>query len=155
MEVLVKYHSDKARPVEQAHPGEWLDLRTAKEYQLLKGEHAFLDLGVSIKVPHGFEAIMAPRSSTFKKYGILQTNGIGVIDETYSGENDVLKMSVYATRNIIIPAGERIAQFRIQPNQGIVPIREVEHMDGPDRGGFGSTDDKPAYTKKTLGSGLG
>lgn len=93
-------------------------------------------------MPHDFEAIMAPRSSTFKKYGLLQTNGIGVIDETYSGENDHLMMSVYATRDTVIPAGERIAQMRIQPNQGFVEIREVDHMDTADRGGFGSTDNK-------------
>lgn len=91
-------------------------------------------------MPHGYEAIMAPRSSTFKKYGLLQTNGIGVIDETYSGEDDHLMMSVYATRDTHIPAGERIAQFRIQPNQGLVDIEETENMDGPNRGGFGSTD---------------
>lgn len=83
---------------------------------------------------------MAPRSSTFKKYGLLQTNGIGVIDETYSGENDHLKMSVYATRDTVVPAGERIAQFRIQPNQGTIHVVEVDNMEGPDRGGFGSTD---------------
>lgn len=94
---------------------------------------------------------MAPRSSTFKKYGLYQTNGIGVIDETYSGEDDHLMMSVYATRDCVVPAGERIAQFRIQQNQGRVDIRPVETMEGPNRGGFGSTD-KP---KKTLGSGLG
>lgn len=117
----------------------------------MKGAHVFIDLGVSIRVPHNYEAIMAPRSSTFKKYGLLQTNGIGVIDETYSGENDHLMMSVYATRDTVVPAGERIAQFRIQPNQGLVRITPVDHMEGPDRGGFGSTD-KP---KKTLGSGLG
>jgi len=91
-------------------------------------------------VPTGYEAIMAPRSSTFKKYGLLQTNGIGVIDETYSGENDHLKMSVYATRDTVVPAGERIAQFRIQPNQGTIRVVEVDNMEGPDRGGFGSTD---------------
>lgn len=83
---------------------------------------------------------MAPRSSTFKKYGLLQTNGIGVIDETYCGENDHLMMSVYATRDCFVPAGERIAQFRIQPNQGRVEIVEVDHMEDGDRGGFGSTD---------------
>lgn len=94
---------------------------------------------------------MAPRSSTFKKYGLLQTNGIGVIDETYCGENDKLMMSVYATRDCVVPKGERIAQFRIQPNQGAVAARVVDHMEDADRGGFGSTD-KP---KKTLGSGLG
>ncbi len=95
---------------------------------------------------------MAPRSSTFKKYGLLQTNGIGVIDETYCGENDKLMMSVHATRDCVVPAGERIAQFRIQPNQGRVDVVPVDHMDGPNRGGFGSTDKKE---KKTLGSGLG
>lgn len=99
-----------------------------------------IDLGVSIKVPHGYEAIMAPRSSTFKKYGLLQTNGIGVIDETYCGENDHLKMSVFATRDGAVEAGERIAQVRIQPNQGTLEVREVDHMEDTDRGGFGSTD---------------
>lgn len=138
--VIVKYHSENSRPVMQAHPGEWMDLRADKEYAISKGEHAFIDLGVSIRVPTGYEAIMAPRSSTFKKFGLLQTNGIGVIDETYSGENDHLKMSVYATRDTVVPAGERIAQFRIQKNQGDIQVVEVESMDGPDRGGFGSTD---------------
>lgn len=117
-------------------------MRAADTYEIKAGEHVFIDLGVSIRVPTGYEAIMAPRSSTFKKYGLLQTNGIGVIDETYSGENDHLKMSVYATRDTIVPAGERIAQFRIQANQGNVEMMEVETMDGPDRGGFGSTDKK-------------
>lgn len=83
---------------------------------------------------------MAPRSSTFKKYGLLQTNGIGVIDETYCGEDDHLMMSVYATRDCVVPAGERIAQFRIQQNQGSVDIVEVDHMTDGNRGGFGSTD---------------
>ena len=102
----------------------------------------FIDLGVSIKVPAGYETIMAPRSSTFKKYGLLQTNGIGVIDETYCGENDRLMMSVYATRDTVVPAGERVAQFRIQKNQGNIEIEEVSHMEDADRGGFGSTDKK-------------
>lgn len=100
---------------------------------------------------------MAPRSSTFKKFGLLQTNGIGVIDETYSGENDKLMMSVYATRDTVVPVGERIAQFRIQPNQGTVPVREVDHMEGPDRGGFGSTDaEARKYAReRTLAANLG
>lgn len=117
-------------------------MRASTTYELKAGEHKLLDLGVSIRVPAGHEAIMAPRSSTFKKFGLLQTNGIGVIDETYSGENDHLLMSVYATRDTVVPAGERIAQLRIQANQGDVEMVEVEHMEGPDRGGYGSTDKK-------------
>ena len=137
--VIIKYHSDSARPVAQAHPGEWFDLRTTCGHEFKAGEFRLIDLGVSIKVPHGYEAVMAARSSTFKRYGILQTNGLGIIDETYCGENDHLMMPVYATRDTAIPAGERIAQFRIQPNQGLVEIEETDNMDAPDRGGFGST----------------
>lgn len=85
---------------------------------------------------------MAPRSSTFKNWGIIQTNSIGVIDAAYCGENDIWRMPVYATRDIDIKAGERIAQFRVQPVQGLVPVKEVEHMSGPDRGGIGSTGTK-------------
>lgn len=105
------------------------------------GEFAFIDLGISVKVgAPGYEIILAPRSSTFKKYGILQANGIGVIDETYCGEGDVYKFPAYATRDTHIPAGERIAQIRVQRNQGIVRVIEVDHMEDEDRGGFGSTD---------------
>lgn len=85
---------------------------------------------------------MAPRSSTFRKFGLLQTNSIGVIDETYCGEGDVLKLPVVAMRDTHIPAGERICQFRIQQNQGLIEIREVDHLEGANRGGFGSTDEK-------------
>lgn len=138
-EILIKYHEPTAAPIEQAHSGEWFDMRSAYDVDLKPGEFAFIDLGVSIRIPSGYEAILAPRSSTFKNYGIIQTNSIGVIDETYSGENDVWKMPVYATREIHIPAGARIAQFRIQPNQGSPEVRIVEHMAGPDRGGLGST----------------
>lgn len=139
MQVLIKYHTPIAGPVEPSHSGEWLDLRAAYETVLHAGEHKVIDLGVSIQVPAGYEAIMAPRSSTFKRFGILQTNSIGVIDETYSGENDHLMMSVYATRAVIIPAGERIAQLRIQKNQGDIELVEVDHMTTADRGGYGST----------------
>lgn len=105
----------------------------------MPGEFKLLNLGVSIKLPEGFEAIMAPRSSTFKTWGILQTNSIGVIDSAYCGENDIWRMPAYATRETYIRAGDRIAQFRIQPTQPFVNVEEVEKMEGPDRGGLGST----------------
>lgn len=137
--IYIKYHAENAGPVQQAHAGEWFDLRSAYDVNLKPGDFAFIDLGVSIQVPSGYEAILTPRSSTFKNYGIIQTNSIGVIDETYSGEEDVWKMPVYATRKIHIPAGTRIAQFRIQPNQGSPAVEVMAEMTGPNRGGFGST----------------
>lgn len=114
----------------------------AYDYDLQPGDFALLNLGVSIKLPEGFEAIMAPRSSTFKNWGIIQTNSIGVIDSSYCGENDIWKMPVYATRETHIAAGERVAQFRIQPCQGTLTVTEVSEMTGPDRGGIGSTGTK-------------
>lgn len=139
MDIKVKYHTDIVKPIAQAHTGEWCDLKAAQEYNLTEGFY-MIDLGISIQLPKGYEAIIAPRSSTFKKFGIIQTNGIGIIDETYCGENDIWKMPVFATRPTTIPAGERICQFRIQPIQGELNIIEVEQMNNENRGGFGSTD---------------
>ena len=138
--IIVKYHAKKAKPIAQAHPGEWIDLRAAEDVFMEEGTSTIIPLGVSIKVPTGYEAILAPRSSTFRKFGIIQTNGVGVIDETYCGEEDIWGMPVYATRYTEIPAGERIAQFRIQPIQGSIIIEEVERISDKSRGGFGSTD---------------
>ena len=140
--IIVKYHAEAAKPISQAHSGEWIDLRAATDVFMEEGTFTIIPLGVSIKVPSGYEAILAPRSSTFKKFGIIQTNGVGVIDETYCGEEDVWGMPVYATRYTEIPAGERIAQFRIQPIQGTINIKEVETMEDESRGGFGSTDNR-------------
>lgn len=137
--ILVKYHSDNARTIEQAHGGEWFDLRNAEDVTLKSGEFTYINLGVSICVPPGYEAILAPRSSTFKNWGILQTNSIGVIDNAYSGDNDIWMMPVLATRDVTIPAGTRIAQFRIIRNQGNPQVTEALHLGGEDRGGLGST----------------
>lgn len=138
-EIKVKYHSDASRPIEQAHCGEWCDLRTAADVSMKQGERNMISLGVSIKLPDGYEAIMAPRSSTFKTLGVLQTNGIGVIDETYCGEKDIWHFPALAMRDTDIPAGSRIAQFRVQPVQGKLNIEEVDEMETENRGGLGST----------------
>lgn len=159
--------------------GDWIDLCTAEEYTF-KCPHAktlhkqkneeekkvdrlrdvmftygLLDLGVAMQLPEGFEAILAPRSSTFKKFGILQTNGIGVLDESYCGNDDVWKMPVLATRNITIPKGTPICQFRIQLSQKAtvwqkikwffskkVELVQVDNLEGENRGGFGTGSDK-------------
>ena len=141
-EILIKYHTPAAKPVEQAHMGEWFDVRAAEDYDLKAGNKYVINLGISVRVPHGYEAILAPRSSTFKKYGILQTNSIGVIDETYSGDDDIWMMPVFATRNAHIDAGDRIAQFRIQRNQGNPRLKEVRYLGKNNRGGLGSTGTK-------------
>ena len=118
---------------------DWIDLRAAEEVALKAGEFKLIPLGVAMALPEGYEAHLAPRSSTFKNYGILQTNSIGVVDWSYRGDNDEWRMPVYATRDVTIEKGARICQFRIVENQPKLNFVRVEHLEGPDRGGFGST----------------
>ena len=136
--VKVKYHVDGLEPISQAHSGEWCDLRCAEDVELKKGEFKYVDLGVSIALPAGYEAILAPRSSTFKRYGIIQTNGIGVLDFLYRGNDDRWMMPVYATRDTIIHKNDRICQFRIQECQLPLNIISVDSMEDESRGGLGS-----------------
>jgi len=137
--VKVKYHVDGLEPISQAHSGEWCDLRCAEDVELKKGDFKYIDLGVSIALPAGYEAILAPRSSTFKRYGIIQTNGIGVLDFLYRGNEDRWMMPVYATRDTIIHKNDRICQFRIQECQLPLNIISVDSMEDESRGGLGST----------------
>ena len=138
--VKIKYHVDGLESVKQAHDSEWCDLRSAETVELKKGEYKIIDLGVSIALPNGYEAILAPRSSTFKKYGIIQTNGVGVIDYLYRGNDDRWGMPVYATRDTVINKNDCICQFRIQECQLPLCFVEVDDMEDESRGGFGSTD---------------
>lgn len=119
--------------------GDWCDLYCYEETSLKAGERAYISQGVAMKLPEGYEAIMAPRSSTFKRWGILQTNSIGVIDSSYCGDSDIWMMPVYAVKDTIIPAGTRIAQFRIQKKQPQLLFEEVVHLNDNNRGGLGST----------------
>ena len=125
----------------QVKQGDWVDLRTAEDVALMPNTYWEISLGVAMKLPKGYEAIVAPRSSTFKKYGVIQVNSIGVIDETYCGEHDIWKMPVYSLRATVIPKGTRIAQFRIIPHQPKIVFAEGE-LGEHDRGGFGSTGSK-------------
>ena len=127
--------------IEAAHPGEWFDLSVEKDMSIKAGDYGLISLGVCISLPAACEAIMAPRSSTFKKYGLLQTNGIGVIDNAYCGDNDVWKFPYYATRDVELKAGTRIAQFRVQFTQPAIGINYVDSLNAVDRGGIGSTGD--------------
>ena len=138
--LLVKYFSDKVDPLcYVAGKSDWIDLHAAEDVTLQAGEFRLIPLGVGIQLPEGYEALVAPRSSTFRNYGILQTNSVGVIDHTYCGDHDEWKLPVYATRNTTIPCNARIAQFRILRNQPALEFLPVDRLSGPDRGGFGST----------------
>lgn len=139
MTIKVKYHCSDIEIIRPSDKGDWIDLRAAEDVDLWAGEFKIISLGVSMKLPDGYEAHIVPRSSTFKNWGILQTNGMGIIDNSYSGDNDVWGMPVYATRNTSIKRGDRICQFRIVEKMQKPAIIEAEHLDGTDRGGFGST----------------
>lgn len=141
-EILVKYHDDELVRLEKKAVGDWIDLRSAVDITLKAGEFKIIPLGVSMKLPEGYEAHIAPRSSTYKNWKILQVNGVGVVDNSYSGENDIWGMPVVAMDDTTIHKNDRICQFRIIKRMEDVNITEVDHLDGDDRGGFGSTGTK-------------
>lgn len=138
--IRIKYFSDAVPPLCQVDgKSDWIDLYAAETITLRAGESALIPLGVAMALPEGYEAHVAPRSSTFKTYGLLQSNGVGVVDWSYRGDEDQWKMPVYATRDVTVEAGSRICQFRIVRNQPPISFEVCEHLDGPSRGGFGST----------------
>ena len=137
----IKYHDSDLDKIEAIPNGDMIDLRSAKDYDLKSGEFALIDLGVSMKLPEGYYAILLPRSSTFKKYGIIQTNSVGIIDNSYSGDNDIWMMPVLAMRDTHISRNDRICQFTILPKERFT-LHTVDHLSSIDRGGFGSTGTK-------------
>lgn len=139
MKLQIKYHNEEIEKIKKIDKGDWIDLRAAEKVELKQGDFALISLGVSMKLPDGYEAHLAPRSSTFKTWGIIQTNSIGVVDNSYSGNNDIWKMPVYATRDTVVNVNDRICQFRIMPKMPVLDVEEVDNLEGPDRGGFGST----------------
>ena len=138
LEIKVKYHND-IKPIVVEDKGDWIDLRAAEDVEMKAGEFRIIPLGVSMKLPEGYEAHVSPRSSTFKKWGIIQANSIGVIDNSYCGDGDIWGFPAIALRDTVIYKNDRICQFRIVKNQPEVELVEVEHLEGENRGGFGST----------------
>lgn len=152
--------------------GEWIDLRAAKECILnapqagtLKGhdvkhrdvisEVTYIPLGIAMKLPDGFEAIMAPRSSAAKKMGVMCANSIGIIDQSYCGDDDQWMFPAVSLRKTSIALNTRLCQFRIQLSQKAtmwqkikwlfttsIELVEVESLSSNNRSGFGSTGDK-------------
>lgn len=138
MEIKIKYFTDIEK-IKQIPNGDWVDLRAAINVTLKKGEFAIIPLGVGMKLPFGYEAHIVPRSSTYKNYGIIQTNHMGVIDNSYSGDNDQWGMPVIAMRDTTIHKNDRVCQFRITQKQPDFEFTEVKCLDTKSRGGFGST----------------
>ena len=136
--IKVKMLAD-IEPPAAIEQGDWIDLRAAETILIVKGEFKYIPLGVAIQLPEGYEAIVAPRSSLFKRRGIIMTNSIGIMDESYCGDNDEWKFPAYATRDTLIPKGERICQFRIIKHQPEIKFEMVDTLGNPDRGGYGST----------------
>jgi len=138
MEIKVRYHAN-IDPLEKTEHGDWIDLRAAEDVELKAGEFKIISLGVSMQLPDGYEAHVVPRSSTFKHWGILQTNHMGVIDNSYCGDNDVWKFPALATRDVLIEKNSRICQFRLVKKMDDVNIIKVDKLENADRGGFGSS----------------
>ena len=139
-EIKIKYFSNEIEKLCYIDgKSDWIDLRSAANVELKTGEFKLIPLGVGMKLPEGYEAHVVPRSSTFKNFGIIQTNHMGVIDNTYCGDNDQWYMPVYAVRDTKININDRICQFRIMENQPKITFTQTDRLDETDRGGFGST----------------
>ena len=138
--IKIQYLNEEIKRLEYIDgKSDWIDLRAAEEVVLKKGEFKLIHLGVAMQLPEGYEAHIVPRRSTYKNYGIFQTNHMGVVDETYAGPNDWWYMPVYALRDTQIHVNDRICQFRIMEHQPKISFAECERLEAPDRGGIGST----------------
>lgn len=141
MKIEVYYHAD-IPPLKKLPQGDWIDLRAAETVRLRAGEYRPISLGVSMRLPAGYEAHVAPRSSTFKKWGVLMVNGVGVVDESYCGPEDIWHFLALAMRDTCIEKGDRICQFRIVQKMPPLSLERVELLSAPSRGGMGSTGSK-------------
>jgi len=136
--IKIKYIRD-IQKIEKFNVGDWIDLRCAEEVSMKAGEYKMIPLGVAMELPKGYEALVAPRSSTFKRLGIMLANSLGIIDESYKGDNDEWNFLAYAVRDTVIHKNERICQFRIIQHQPLIHLQEVDSLGNADRKGIGST----------------
>ncbi len=139
LEIKVKYHGSEK--LQMTVIGDWCDLYTAEDVVIKHGNEAVLiSLGVAMELPKGYEAIVAPRSSTYKNWKILQANGLGIIDEAYNGTTDIWKFPALNMSSVpvMVPKGTRLCQFRIQKKMDPIEFFEVDEL-GEDRGGFGTS----------------
>ena len=137
--IKIKYLSDEIDKIQKIDKGDWVDLRSATTVELKAGEFKLIPLGVAMELPKGYEAHVVPRSSTYKNFGIIQTNHQAVIDESYCGDNDQWFYPAYALRDTVINVNDRICQFRIIEKQPEIIFEGVDSLNNKDRGGIGST----------------
>lgn len=151
IDIKVKYFSDDTPRLKVEPKGDMIDLYAAEDVVLESMEEALIPLGVAIEVPTGYRCNLLPRSSTFKKWGIIVTNSMGIIDHSYCGNNDEWKLAVICLkpRHFIdgkkctaINKGDKIAQFEVVPIMPKFNLKEVDYLNNDDRGGFGSTGSK-------------
>ena len=136
MEVKIKYFSDIEK-IKKFKYGDWIDLRSAEDIELKAGDFKIIKLGIGMKLPYGWEAHVAPRSSTYKNFGIICANSFGIIDNSYCGDEDEWGFPAIALRDTTIHKNDRICQFRVVEKQPSIDFIEVEHLDKVYRGGFG------------------
>ena len=140
MQIKIKYFTDKIEQLSYIDgKSDWIDLRAAETVKLKAGEFKLIPLGVAMALPKGYEAHIVPRSSTFKNFGVIQTNHMGVIDESYCGPNDQWLFPAYAVRDAVINVNDRICQFRIIEHQPKIEFVSDNLEDNLDRNGIGST----------------
>lgn len=144
LQLKVKYFDKNIKRLEKISQGDWIDLRAASDVIMHPGDFKLIPLGIAVELPEGYEAHVVPRSSTFKNFGIIQTNSMGIIDHSYCGNNDQWFMPAYCLENrhkdkTLIKKNDRVCQFRIVKSQPTLKIKEVDYLDNEDRGGHGST----------------
>ncbi len=139
-QIRIKYFSDEIEHLTYIdNKSDWIDLRAAEDVVMKAGEFKLIPLGVAMELPKGYEAHIVPRSSTYKNFGLIQTNHTGIVDESYSGDNDQWFFPAYALRDTEIHVNDRICQFRIMEHQPKISFVETDHLGNEDRGGIGST----------------
>ena len=139
MDIKIKYFTEEIEKIAPISKGDWIDLRAAQKVELKAGEFKLIPLGVAMQLPRGYEAHVCPRSSTFKNFGVIQTNSMGIIDNSYCGDNDQWFFPAFALRDTVINVNDRICQFRIMENQPQLQFITVDSLGNEDRGGHGST----------------
>lgn len=138
--IRIKYLSNQIEPLEYiGGKSDWIDLQATENVDLKAGDFKLIPLGVAMQLPKGYEAHIIPRSSTFKNFGVIQANHMGMVDESYCGDNDQWYFPAIAMRDTSIKIGDRICQFRIMEHQPQLSFEVVETLDNKDRGGIGST----------------
>ena len=138
--IRIRYVCDRIEKLTYIeNKSDWIDLRAAEDVVMKQGDFRLISLGVAMELPAGYEAHIVPRSSTFKNFGLIQANSMGIVDGSYCGDNDIWRFPAIAMRDTEIHVGDRICQFRIMKNQPTLVFEEVDHLEGADRGGFGST----------------